>query len=97
LEHLYTGAPQVVTDVGSYRSFLNSSVASLVGSNGRVYQAGAMPLGFWAPTFDPDYIAEAMKNTAESIPEKKKAIAAYDFKSWASVCDAWLEDVLTLS
>jgi hypothetical protein len=28
LEHLYTGAPQVVTDVGSYRSFLRRRTVS---------------------------------------------------------------------
>jgi hypothetical protein len=97
LEHLYTGAPQVVTNVGSYDSFLNRDVADLIGSNGRVYQAGGMPLGFWSPTFDPDVVADKMRTVAETIPERKKAIAAYDFKSWASVCDAWLEDILTLS
>jgi hypothetical protein len=97
LEHLYTGAPQVVTDSGSYRSFLDSSVSSLIGRNGRVYHAGSMPLGFWAPTFDPDVVAEHMRKVAESLPEKRKAIETYNFKSWASICDAWLEDILTLS
>jgi len=97
LEHLYTGAPQVVTDVGSYRSFLDDGVADLVPSNSRVYHAGAMPLGFWVPSFDADVLAERMQKVATSIPERKKAITAYNFKSWASVCDAWLEDVLTQS
>jgi glycosyltransferase involved in cell wall biosynthesis len=27
LEHMYTGSPQVVTDIGSYRSFLDEKVA----------------------------------------------------------------------
>ena len=97
LEHLYTGAPQVVTDAGSYRSFLNNDVADLVPANGRMYHSGGMPLGFWVPTFDPEAIAASMRQVAETLPERKKAIAAYDFKSWASVCDAWLEDVLTHS
>lgn len=97
LEHLYTGAPQVVTDVGSYRSFLNDSVADLVPSNGRMYHAGGMPLGFWVPTFDADTLAGHMLKVATSIPERKRAIVDYNFKSWASVCDGWLEDLLTQS
>ena len=97
LEHLYTGAPQVVTDSGSYRSFLNDRVADIIPGDGRTYQPGNMPLGFWAPTFNPDTIAERMQKVATSLPERKKAIAEHPFKSWASVCDEWLEDILTLA
>lgn len=95
LEHMYTGAPQIVTDVGSYKTFLDTSVASFVESNGRAYFAGGMPFGVWAPTFSMDDVATAMEETIATLTEKKKAVQAYQFKSWASICDSWLEDVLT--
>lgn len=97
LEHMYTGAPQVATHVGTYDTFLTKDVAALVEPDGRTYFPGAMPLGFYAPTFSPDAMADAMKKTIEELPARRKAVDAYDFKSWSSVCDAFLDDVLTLS
>jgi glycosyltransferase involved in cell wall biosynthesis len=95
LEHLYTGSPQVVTDVGSYQTFLNSEVAEFIPSNGRSYHAGGMPHGFWSPTFSMESVADGMESILKQLPEKKKAVSAYQFKSWATVCDSFLEDVLT--
>lgn len=95
LEHMYTGAPQVVTDVGSYQTFLNSEVAEFIPSNGRSYFAGGMPHGFWSPTFSMESIADGMESILKQLPEKKKTVSAYQFKSWATVCDSFLEDVLT--
>ena len=93
LEHLYTGAPQVVTDVGSYRAFLNDDVASFVPSSGLQYFAGSMPLGFSAPIFDPAAITQAMMSAMETLDERRDAIRTYPFKSWSKVCDSWLEDL----
>jgi hypothetical protein len=45
LEHLYTGAPQVVTDVGAYSDFLDTELPSFVPGDFYVYHAGGMPLG----------------------------------------------------
>lgn len=95
LEHMYTGAPQIVTDVGSYRTFLNKDVAEFIPSNGRAYFAGGMPFGFWAPTFSMDDVATGLERVLDTLPAKKQAVQAYNFKSWASICDGWLEDILT--
>ena len=97
LEHMYTGAPQLVTDVGTYSTFLPKTVATYIPNNGRAYFAGTMPHGGWYPTFSMDTVAEAMRASIRSLAEMRKAVADYQFKSWASVCDAWLEDVLTLA
>jgi glycosyltransferase involved in cell wall biosynthesis len=94
LEHLYTGAPQIVTDVGSYRSFLNDSVAVFVPKTHDVYFSSAMPMGGWAPTFSPIAVGDAMDKVVENLANMKEAAASYKFKSWATVCDNWLEDVL---
>ena len=95
LEHMYTGAPQVVTDVGTYSSFLNSNVAEFIPKNGRSYFAGSMPHGLWAPTFSMESVADGMEKSIETLEDKRKAVSKYTFKSWSTVCDSWLEDVLT--
>ena len=97
LEHLYTGAPQIVTDVGSFRTFLNQDVAEFIPQDYRVYSAGAMPLGAWAPSFSPVSVMTAMESAATTLEAKKKCVNDYQFKSWATICDTWLEDILTLS
>jgi glycosyltransferase involved in cell wall biosynthesis len=93
LEHLYTGAPQLVTDVGSYRSFLNDDVAVFVPPSGMQYFAGSMPLGFSAPTFDPDDVAMKMRDIIETLDTRKAAVRSFPFKSWTKICDGWLEDL----
>lgn len=45
LEHLYTGAPQVVTDIGAYSSFLTDEVATFIPSIGYSYFQGNLLLG----------------------------------------------------
>jgi glycosyltransferase involved in cell wall biosynthesis len=97
LEHLYTGAPQVVTDVGSYRSFLTENVATFVPPSGTQYFAGSMPLGFSAPVFDPEEIAKKMDEMVKSLDVRRTAVRAFPFKSWTRVCDGWLEDLHTAS
>ena len=97
LEHMYTGAPQLVTDVGTYRTFLPEEVAVYIPSNGRSYFAGNMPHGGWYPNFSVDTAAEGMLKAIKNLPTMRKAVDAYQFKSWATVCDGWLEDVITLA
>ncbi len=96
LEHMFTGAPQIVMDVGSYRSFMDEKVGTFVKPEQDVYFPGTMPLGGWAPSFDAAKIAEAMETTISNLPELKKNLQAYKFKTWAQVCDNWLEDVLSV-
>ena len=97
LEHMYTGAPQLVTDVGTYRTFLPSEVATYIPANGRGYCAGNMPHGSWYPNFSMDTAAEKMVESIQTLKEKREAVRDYQFKSWATVCDGWLEDILTLA
>jgi glycosyltransferase involved in cell wall biosynthesis len=93
LEHLYTGAPQVVTSVGSYSAFLNSNVATFIPATGVQYFAGSMPLGFSAPTFSREDVAAGMMDAVNKMDTRKAAIRSYPFKSWSKVCDGWLEDL----
>jgi glycosyltransferase involved in cell wall biosynthesis len=97
LEHLYTGAPQVITDVGSYRSFLPSTVATYIRPGPIVYSAAGMPLGLYAPTFNPDDVASAMEATVEKYATMRAAIDDVKFKTWSDVCSSWLDDLKTAS
>jgi glycosyltransferase involved in cell wall biosynthesis len=94
LEHMYTGAPQVVTGVGTYNTFLPITVATFIEPVDRSYFAGAMPLGSHTPTFSTGDVADAMKKCVDELSTRRSAVNAYTFKSWASVCDEFLEDVL---
>jgi glycosyltransferase involved in cell wall biosynthesis len=95
LEHMYTGAPQIVTDVGAYRDFLNSSVAEFIPANGKFYFSGGMPHGFSSPTFATEDVTRAMESMVQDMDAKRKAVQSYPYPSWSRICDAWLEDVLT--
>jgi len=95
LEHLYTGAPQVVTDTGNFRTILSESVATFVEPRDRLYFAGTMPLGLWSPVFLTEDVVAAMETVLKTLPAYKAAAKAFQFKSWATVCDGLLEDILT--
>lgn len=95
LEHMYVGAPQVVTDVGSYRTFMDASTTEFIPSNGKYYFAGGMPHGFSSPTFANSDVTTALESIIATLPEKRSKVRAYQFKSWATICDGFLEDVLT--
>lgn len=97
LEHLYTGAPQVVTNVGGYSDFLPSTVATYIPEADRIYFSGTMPLGLWSSTFTVESVADAMDRVVQSLPEYKSAANAHEFKSWSTVCDQFLEDLITLA
>lgn len=93
IEHLYTGAPQVVTDIGTYRAFMDEAVCGFVKPGDRVYFSGTMPLGLWVPSFSYVELADQMQNMIASLTAFKKAAANYKFKTWDEVCASWLEDV----
>ena len=93
IEHLYTGAPQIVTDIGTYRSFMDETVCGFVKPGDRIYYSGTMPLGLWAPSFSYKDLADQMEAMIASLPAFKKAAAKYQFKTWDEVCASWLEDV----
>ena len=97
IEHLFTGAPQIVTDVGSYRSFLNDTVAEFIAPSDRMYMAGSMPLGGWMPVFRHEDVCYAMENMIENLTERKSSAEYYSFKTWKEVCAGFLQDVRDVS
>jgi glycosyltransferase involved in cell wall biosynthesis len=93
IEHLYTGAPQIVTDIGTYRSFMDEKVCTFIPPTDHTYFSGAMPLGLWAPTFDYKKVADAMYSAINSLDQMKSEARNFSFKTWDEVCASWLEDV----
>jgi hypothetical protein len=93
IEHLYTGAPQLVTDIGTYRAFMDETVCGFVKPGDRVYFSGTMPLGLWVPSFSYKELADRMGELILALPIFKKAASNYKFKTWDEVCASWLEDV----
>ena len=96
MEHMVTGAPQIVTDIGTYRDFMDESVAEFIPRGDRYYFAGSMPLGAWAYTFSADSVADAMERAMNTLEEKRAKVNNVVFPSWSRVCDKFLEDLLTL-
>jgi glycosyltransferase involved in cell wall biosynthesis len=94
LEHMLTGAPQVVTDIGSFRTFLDETTAVFIPPGDDAYFSGSMPLGGWAPTFSTESVASAMTKAIETLPALRAKVKTYAFKTWTQVCDGWLEDLL---
>jgi len=97
LEHMYTGAPQIVTDVGAYRDFMDASVAEFIPPNGKTYFAGGMPHGFSCPTFATSAATKAMEDMVATLQEKRKSVQNFQYSSWSRICDEWLEDILKLT
>ena len=93
IEHLYTGAPQIVTDIGTYRSFMDEKVCTFIPPTDRTYFSGAMPLGLWCPTFDYKQVANAMYSAINSLDDMKSSARNFAFKTWDEVCASWLEDI----
>jgi glycosyltransferase involved in cell wall biosynthesis len=93
IEHLFTGAPQIVTDIGTYRAFMDTTVCEFVQPTDRAYFAGTMPLGLWAPTFDYQKISDSMEKTIANLPAMKEAANNFLFKTWDDVCSVWIADV----
>jgi glycosyltransferase involved in cell wall biosynthesis len=93
IEHLYTGAPQIVTDIGTYRSFMDEKVCTFIPPVDRTYFSGTMPLGLWAPSFDYKQVADAMNTAINSLDEMKTEARNFSFKTWDEVCSSWIDDV----
>ena len=93
IEHLYAGAPQIVTDVGTYRDFMDDTVCEFVPAGQRTYFSGTMPLGLFSTEFSTDDICNAMLTMIDRLSAANDAAANFKFKTWDEVCEGWIEDL----
>lgn len=91
LEHLALGKPQVVTDVGTYRTFMNEEVAEFIPEADRLYLCN--PLGLYSWTFRVEDVAYAMQKCIDTLDSKRKEISKLQFKSWSEVCEGFISSL----
>ncbi len=53
-----------------------------------------MPLGSFGQETSGDLVAAAMSKAIEELPRLREGIAQKTFKTWADICDGFLEDLL---
>ena len=89
LEHLATGAPQVVVDVGDYRAFMDEETAVFVKPTEISYLPARFGLGMYAESCSVTAFADGMEKGLELSSDK--CIKKVQKKTWARVCDPFLE------
>ena len=95
LEHAQTGAPQIVTSVGSYEFLEGINVT--VPTSLRLYQGQTMVLGLFGSVPLTEDVTKGMADAIEKLPQLREAIAMKAFPAWADVCAEFLEDLLFVS
>jgi glycosyltransferase involved in cell wall biosynthesis len=88
LEHLALGKPQVVTDVGTYQTFMDNKVAEFIPEGDKLYLCN--PFGLYSWTFKVEDVAYAMQNCIDTLDSKRKEISKLKFKSWSEVCKEFI-------
>lgn len=94
LEHLATGAPQVVINSGDYRAFMTDEVAEIVEPSTYSYMGMTAGIGMVQKSASADEVADAMcrilsnKNVDACIELAKS-------RPWSRICDPFLESVAT--
>jgi glycosyltransferase involved in cell wall biosynthesis len=89
LEHLATGAPQVVLDVGDYRAFLDDECAVFVKPSQIRYLPARFGMGLYSESASPEEVATAME--AVTALDASKCAKKTEKRSWSRVCDPFLE------
>jgi glycosyltransferase involved in cell wall biosynthesis len=94
LEHIATGAPQVVINSGDYHAFLSKNIAEIIEPSIYSYLSISTGVGDIAKSASVEEVTEAMqrillnKNSEECI----KTAAS---RPWAKICDPFLELVVS--
>jgi glycosyltransferase involved in cell wall biosynthesis len=98
LEHLATGAPQVVLDIGGYRSFLNEEVSVLLPPLVYSYLQQGAGVGLVESSTTADAVAEGLGRALvmSSDPSVvQKCVNVAQSRPWSRVCDEFLESVIS--
>lgn len=94
LEHLATGAPQVVVDVGDYRSFMNDTVAEFVPTSSYSYLSMGSIIGSFAKNANAEDVCKAMDKIMTNT-NRDACVALAEKRPWSRICDEFLELVAT--
>ena len=91
LEHLATGAIQIVVDVGDYRAFMDETCAVFVPPSQRAYLPCRFGLGLCAETCTVTEFADGMEKAMTL--NNSKCADKVSKRTWSKVCDPFLEMV----
>jgi hypothetical protein len=97
LEHLATGAPQVVLDLGGYRAFMNEEVAAFAPITSYEYMQQGAGVGLIEHTSTPELVCEALEKALAMVgPDtREKCVKVAKSRPWSKICDAFLESIIT--
>jgi len=97
LEHMATGAPQVVMDIGGYRAFMDESTGVFIKPSTYEYLAQLAGVGSTQVSATAEEVADAMKKAIGMLsPETSaKCIKAATDRPWSKVCDSFLESIIS--
>jgi len=97
LEHMATGAPQVVLDIGGYRSFINEETGVLIAPSNYSYLPMSAGVGLIEHSVTAEEVASAMETVVGMLsPEtSQKCIDVAKTRPWSLVCDQFLESIIT--
>jgi glycosyltransferase involved in cell wall biosynthesis len=99
LEHLATGAPQVVLDIGGYRSFLNDEVSVLLKPSSYSYLAQNAGIGTIEHSVTADEFADGMDRALQMSKDAsviQRCLMIAQQRPWSRICDDFLESVISL-
>jgi glycosyltransferase involved in cell wall biosynthesis len=97
LEHMATGAPQVVLDIGGYRAFMDESTGVFVKPSTYEYLSQMAGVGTTQVSATAEEVCAAMLKAVEMLsPETSaKCVKAATSHPWSKVCDAFLESIIS--
>lgn len=97
LEHLATGSPQVVLDLGGFRSFITEEVGVLLKPTTYSYLHQGAGVGLVEYTTTPEAVAEGIEKALEMSANPsvvRKCLDVAQQRPWSRICDGFLETVL---
>lgn len=92
LEHLATGAPQVVLDVGDYRAFMDDECAVFIQPTDVQYLPARFGLGLYSESATYSSVADGMLKSLSIL--QSVCVKKVSKHSWSRICDPFLEMVI---
>jgi len=100
LEHLATGAPQVVLDIGGYRSFMTDQVGVLMPPSHYSYLPMNAGVGSIEHGVTAEQVTDAMERCMTLVKDPMTAARCASVaqqRPWSRICDDFLESVISSS
>lgn len=95
LEHLATGAPQIVLDVGDYRSFLTDEVSVILPTSSYNYMPQTAGIGIVQYSATPEEVADAIEHCLTVLNDRtKECVSIAQKHSWSKACDGFLDQII---